>query len=360
MTRASSCTHFPAVDAVKAVASNLIVWHHLVFYGTMSEAVRPVAPGLMDWLSDQARIFVQAFLVVGGFLAARSLTPKFLGRTGASLLPVLWSRYARLMQTYLVALAVAIACAAIARHLSADPSIPAAPSLIQVLAHLFLLQDIIGQEALSAGVWYVAIDFQLYALLALILWAARSDAAAIDQNAGRLATGACIVLTVAALAWLNRDSSLDSWAIYFFGAYGLGVLAQRLTADGRGGTATIVVTAMTAGALLIEWRSRVLVAGVTALLLVWCSVGRISPRWAGSRLTAFFGRISYTLFLIHYPVCLLVGNLVHGFWPDSTAMNAVGLASAWLLSIAAADALHRLTEVSDAPIRLVPARNAGA
>jgi hypothetical protein len=49
-------------------------------------------------------------------------------------------------------------------------SISAAPDLGQLLAHVLLLHDLLDQEALSAGVWYVAIDFQLFALAILLLW----------------------------------------------------------------------------------------------------------------------------------------------------------------------------------------------
>ena len=63
------------VDALKAVSSQLIVLHHLAFYGPMSDAAHMLAPGLIGWLADYARIAVQVFLVISGFLAARSLAP---------------------------------------------------------------------------------------------------------------------------------------------------------------------------------------------------------------------------------------------------------------------------------------------
>ena len=53
--------------------------------------------------------------------------------------------------------------------LLAEPDTAAAPIFFLVLLHL-LLQDIVGVDALSTGVWYVGIDVQLYALLLLLLW----------------------------------------------------------------------------------------------------------------------------------------------------------------------------------------------
>ena len=64
------------VDVLKAVASQLIIFHHLAFYGPLSDVAQSLAPGLMHWFSDYARVAVQAFLVVGGFLAARGWRPR--------------------------------------------------------------------------------------------------------------------------------------------------------------------------------------------------------------------------------------------------------------------------------------------
>lgn len=46
-------------------------------------------------------------------------------------------------------------------------STPNPPKFFQLLVHIFLLQDLLNQEALSAGIWYVVIDFQLYTFLLL-------------------------------------------------------------------------------------------------------------------------------------------------------------------------------------------------
>jgi hypothetical protein len=41
----------------------------------MSDVAHPVMPDLLDWLYEYARMAVQIFLVIGGFLAAASLAP---------------------------------------------------------------------------------------------------------------------------------------------------------------------------------------------------------------------------------------------------------------------------------------------
>ena len=168
-------TRFALIDALKAVASQLIVLHHLAFYGPMSDLAQQIAPALMHWLSQDARMAVQVFLVVGGFLAARSLAPGGVLVSSASPWALLRSRYLKLVPPYAVALVLGMACAALARAWMTHNATPAAPGGWQFVVHLLLLHDILAVEALSAGVWYVAIDFQLFALLVGVLWLARDD-----------------------------------------------------------------------------------------------------------------------------------------------------------------------------------------
>lgn len=54
----------------------LIIWHHLAAYGPMSDVVQLAAPGVIGGLYDDARMAVQVFPVVGGFLFAAATLAK--------------------------------------------------------------------------------------------------------------------------------------------------------------------------------------------------------------------------------------------------------------------------------------------
>ncbi len=336
------------VDAIKAVASQLIVWHHLAAYSPMSEVLHPHATTLVDWLYADARIAVQAFLVVGGFLAARSLAPSpdavSQPMSGNALLRRIWLRYLRLALPYLIALAFAIVCAALARNLASHPETPAAPTSLQVLAHILLLQDIVGVDALSAGVWYVAIDFQLYVLFALLLELARRLGALTGTNSGVVAMVLCGGMATASLLWVNRDPSLDLWAPYFFGAYGLGIFAQWATGSGRSFRWLMAMAAIVVIALAIDWRSRILVAGLTALALAVGAGWRMPLHSWMETTVSRLGRISYPVFLIHYPVSLLVGAVILRSGSETTGVHLAALFAAWGLSLATGALLGSLTE----------------
>ncbi len=339
-----------AVDLVKALAAQLIVWHHFVSYGPLVKTLRPYAPALVDWLYIDARMAVQAFLVVGGFLAARSLAPQldapgpaWDGRRVATLAG---RRYRRLIPPFFVALALAIVCAALARAVLADPDTPAAPTFRQVLFHLLLIHDITGTEALTTGAWYVVADLQLFTLLLGLLWLAQ--ALARRMGCGPAPVRAALVLGLGALSlfWASRSPALEAWALYFFAAYALGIAAQwaawaAAPAPNRAGVATLLALLLLyALALAVDWRERPLVSLLTATLLLWGARARcpFGPRLQAC--SAGLSRISYWVFLIHYPLIMLFGVVVERLWPGQPLPAAAGLLAAWAATLGLAHALQ--------------------
>lgn len=325
-------TSLTLINLIKVLASQLILWHHFALYGPLPEVLSPLFGGPLAWLAEYGRLAVPAFLVTGGFLAARSLLFRSPGQ--AALMPgrLIVRRYWRLMAPYCVALLFALLAAAVARALGDDASVPAKPRLGQLLAHLLLLQDIVGLDALSAGVWYVAIDFQLYALLVLIAVVFRHHALEV-----------CVGLTVVSLFWLNRYSDIDMWAPYFFAAYGLGIVAAGIARQRHRVLWMIWLMLAISAALEVEWRSRILVAGATAMLLA-ASGGRLALVAGGRRVLDWLGAISFSVFLTHYPVLLLVGAVVDRVWPQSVPASGAGVVVAWALSMLSGHLLYRYVE----------------
>ncbi|NJD24449.1 MAG: acyltransferase [Betaproteobacteria bacterium] len=322
----------PLVDALKAVASQLIVLHHLSAYGPLAAAAREALPGTMGWLYDYARIAVQVFLAVAGFLAARGLAAD--GRAAfGNPLPLIWRRYLRLALPYFAALALAIAGAALAEVWLDDEAIPAPPHLVQLVAHALLLHSLLDVDALSAGIWYIAIDFQLFALATLLLWAGRGAGAALLLAAG-----------TASLFWWNRDADLDNWAIYFVGSYALGAAAWWAGDNRRPAGWITLIAAVGLAALAFDFRTRIAVALSVALLLALSRRSGLLERWPNWRPFAFLGRISYALFLIHFPLVLLANAVFVHFGWLTPAAAVFGIVATWAASIAVAAAFDRFVE----------------
>ena len=337
-------TQFVLINMLKAGAAQMIVLHHLAFYGPMADMAHTAMPDLIDWLYDYARIAVQVFLVIGGFLAARSLAPTAQPDVQHPL-QLIWRRYLKLAPPFIAAMLLAVLASSWASVWMSDPSISPPPTFSQMAAHVFLLHGVLGMESLSAGAWYVAIDFQLYALLTLLLWLV-----------GRVSPGRApqwlmplLVLggVFASLCYFNLDAGWDVWAPYFFGAYGLGALAWWVSDPERnpGSLRWSWLLAPAVIALSIDFRSRIAVAAITACVLVLCGRSRLGmPASGPAALLNRLGTISYSIFLVHFPVCLMVNAAFNRFVTPEPELALAGMALAWCASLTVGALFHRWVE----------------
>lgn len=349
----------PGIDALKALGCVLIVWHHLAFYGPMSDVVHTAAPQLMNWLYDYARMAVQVFLVVGGFLAASGLAPQGVAvfrQPGRLIL----RRYQRLAPPLFVALLVTTLVAALVRPWLPHPSVPDTPTVWQVLAHVLLLQDIVGQEALSAGIWYVAIDFQLFVMTVLLFTLASHAHRRWPGLPAQAGVWAVLGLAAASLGVFNRHAALDMTGLYFFGAYALGMLAWWASRSPRPARWLLALVLLGVLALALDFRGRLLVALVVALGLVALQRCRPVGRWLQAPWLLQLGQMSYAVFLIHFAVLLGVNAVVSQFWPTQVVANALGMLAAFGLSLLAGQALYLGVESRRRSARVPPGAGVSA
>ncbi|MEO6279981.1 acyltransferase family protein [Roseateles sp.] len=352
----------PHIDALKALAAQVIVLHHLASYGPIADAAHAALPLLAGVMHEYGRMAVQVFLVVAGFLSARALSPRG-GALRAGVPKLLWRRYLRLALPFLAALALTLGASGLI--VSSSPElVPADISAGQLLAHALLLHDVLGYEALTVGAWYVAIDLQLFAMLVGLLWLARRG----WRHPSRLVVGPLLVaaLAVASAFVFNRDAALDAYAPYFFAAYGLGALVHWFSLS-RHRRAGLVLLAVAFGAALwLDWRDRLALALATALWLAWAEARHarglplLPARWAEAMST--WAAPSYALFLVHFPVLLLTNALMTQLDSPPPAVGLSLLVATWGLANALARPFHRWVEAPaarfDPLIWLPPLRTA--
>ncbi len=349
------------IDLLKVFAALLIILHHLSNYGQIAVDARTVLPGLMTWLFEYGRYAVQIFLVTAGFLAAQSLTRYANAKLSSqTLLRIIINRYLRLFAPYLVALLVTILCAWIARFWVNDEFVGESETLSQFIAHLFFLQNILGLDSISAGVWYVAIDWQLYSVLAILLISFSSYQALIWLLS---------IVAVSALLYFNRSAQYEAYFIYFIGSYWLGVLAYLAKNFGDQKIQRLAKAALLAIGLIIAisafqeiWLRNFLAWFVALLLLVWGNasyptVGSTHSEWRGKmlRAIAWASPRSYCAFLIHFAFILLANTLyiASGLYSHESGALAICLILGVLISsIIAANYLYRWVELPSGKLKI--------
>ena len=341
------------IDVLKVLAAQIIVLHHCVSYGELATAANELLPSVGSFLFDYGRYAVQVFLVVAGYLAAQSVgTLMAIGHTHSNgfgtrlVLQLAMRRYLRLVGPFVVALLITMVCASLARQWSTDEYIGQPETIAQVLAHLFLLQGVLGYESISAGVWYVAIDWQLFTALAVVY-------AVFQRPLMRI--GVMSILIVASLLYFNRHTDYENSFIYFIGSYGLGVFAywassmNAIKANLRLVSAKKILLAITfivlVSALHSVWLRNYLALGIAFLLLYAGNRPNPHPQsrlasamqWASAR--------AYCAFLIHFAFILLANTAFVAWHVESPAIGLGFIALVSVLSWIAAGCLYRWVEM---------------
>jgi peptidoglycan/LPS O-acetylase OafA/YrhL len=99
-----------------------------------------------------------------------------------------------------------------------------------------------------------------------------------------------------------------------------------------------------AAALLYFWRSRLAISLAAGLVLFWAGRLGLLERWPASRVISYLGQTSYSLFLVHFPVLVVVSTAWVRLDQTSVSDARIGLAIAYVTSLATADLFYRAVE----------------
>lgn len=339
------------IDALKVLAAQIIVLHHCVSYGPLASAASDQLPNISSILFDYGRYAVQLFLVMAGYLAAQSAEKAFAiehanGFGMRLVLQLALRRYFRLVGPFVVALLITMVCAALARQWSVDEYIGQPETIAQVLAHLFLLQGVLGYESISAGVWYVAIDWQLFTALALVY-------AVFQRPVMRI--GVLSILIVVSLLYFNRHPDYEDSFVYFIGSYGLGVFAywassvNAIKANLRWVSPKKVLLAIAlivfVAGLHSVWLRNYLALAIAFLLLYAGNKPYPYPQSWLARAMQWASARAYCAFLIHFAFILLANTVFVALHVESPVIGLGFIVLISLLSWIAAGYLYRWVEL---------------
>jgi len=262
-----------------------------------------------------------------------------------------------LFAPYVIALLLTIACAWVARFWVKDEFVGQSETLAQFLSHLLFLQGILGLDSISAGVWYVAIDWQLYAILALMLGMFPGFRSLIWM---------LTIFCVASLLYFNRLGTYENYFIYFMGPYGLGILAQlsKNYADPKVNRfARIFLGIVTAVIVLSSfhqiWVRNILALVVSLALIIWGNRAYQDHKHMKYHKLVnailWSSRRSYCAFLLHFSFILLANTLYIAWGMDRRHDGVMAIALmliAVFMSWVAANYLYRWVEVPSRNLKL--------
>ena len=339
------------LDALRAFASVMILLHHFALYPPLSEHAEPMLGSILDGFRNHAR-FTQVFFVIGGYVMAYTMSTQTWRLPAAGLYMV--RRYCRLGIPYLASILLAMVACEFARGWVPVDVIGTPPTLPQFVAHLFFLQEFFGYEHLSTGLWFVCINFQMGLIYVIMLYLRD----ALLRWLGTSASGAWANLpmfagwgiSVFSLFFLNPNTDWDSWAIYFFPYFFMGIVVHDGLRNKSSEVGFWSYLALLVIAMIFGWRLRLASTAIIGLLLFVTEKSGLGGRWPKSRLIARIGRVSYSLFLVHFPVLIMVSTVWEKLGWNSPTQAVAGLLTAFFASVAASFVFYRLIELPSASL----------
>lgn len=283
------------LDFLRGMASLSVCWFHLtsITYGLetgagLYEYVR--LTGKYGWLG------VEVFFVISGFVIPYSLyRAKYQLRAYPTFL---LKRIIRLDPPYIASIVIILLIAyALVIHKGQAPQVEGAPlSVARVLLHLGYLNMFSSDNWLNPGYWTLAVEFQYYLMVGLVYPLFIS---------GRRIVRLGIFFCLATLWFLGGHRLLSGGApystfmIHFIFLFFMGILSfqRRVSIIGRGEYLALLVLT-TVGCFLTLGMLPTL-AGLFAVYVI------SSYERTNKAIINFFGKISYSLYLLHWPIGLL-------------------------------------------------------
>lgn len=307
-------SRFVFVDGLRGFAALAIVVFHIWWYEPHPWPALESAPAIIDAVFLRLRGGVQVLLVISGFVIA--YTMRNLWVTPREVVSFIARRIVRLVPAYWVAIAIAIVTDTFCSLFGELPS-PFADrvSAFRLLAHLLFLQDVFGYESLSAGMWTVCIEMQFY-VVAVLGWGVAQRLASKSQQAKRLTSAVGLLLTFAPLSLYSffhwyRQETTTQWVTHFLWFFFLGMTTwwalDRLVSV----WVFVITVGIVIGQLFFEWEIANVIAVATAILIFIAGKTERLNVWLNWGWLQYLGRISYSLYLIHYSISHL---LIHGGW----------------------------------------------
>ena len=165
------------------------------------------------------------------------------------------------------------------------------------------------------------------------------------------------------LFFFNLHESVDSWALYFFGSYGMGAFAWWAGHSRHAGKWLSLLAVVGAAALLWDFRFRIALAlavavglGAARWRLDHDTNQELAPKSASSsstlRVLRLLGRSSYALFLTHFTIVLWANVLwMRLAWTVPGAATWF-MATAWVACVVISLLFERFVEGPLSAIRI--------
>lgn len=324
---------FRFVDALRGIAAVAVAAHHFLHKSALEPTLRePLG------FCHYGLYGVQVFFVLSGFVIAHSLR-RGLARDGSSL-NFLARRQLRLDPPYWIVLLFTV----LVSHLEPKllPWIERKPlaGVSDTILNALYLQNITSAISVVDVAWTLCLEIQFYLVFVLLILTAQ--AVGKDRLWKPLAGGSVLALGLASL--LLPPYSADAWFIQWWYYFAAGVLCYASLKSAMANVPFLVLIVAVAYFAAERQSAAMMVGAGTALLLCAAGKFRFLEHGLNWPLLQYFGRISYSLYLVHFMVGTYVLRIGYRLTGDKVVPAIGWFLLAFLASVGAAHLFYRYVE----------------
>lgn len=304
------------IDALRGFAALWVAFFHFSFnwYKPLEQGPK-IAGGIVRYLYEcvmwHGGLGVEIFFVISGFVIAHTLlkatpSPRFVGN-------FILRRSIRLDPPYWSTIILALTCGWLSHWLLRDSAVYLPRQWWEIPASMFYLQDLLQYRAIVGVAWTLCLEVQFY-LFFVLAWAILAAVCATwrlsENHASNLRLAGFVLLGFYSLLVRFKFLPLpwpglfvQYWYLFQLGVFACWALTGRI----RGG-GFILYALMAASFLFFKWDKETF-AGLCISGLIF-GVGRANHLhdWLNFRPLQYFGRISYSLYLVHTIVGVRIVN----------------------------------------------------
>jgi peptidoglycan/LPS O-acetylase OafA/YrhL len=341
MAEETSRKRFVFVDALRGIAALMVLCHHMLFNPMLQTTLEGILPRAVCKFCALGVHGVEIFFVISGFVITHSMrnVAPTLGGAGRFIL----RRQLRLDPPYWAMLFLCILDVWVENHVPAFVHKPL-PTRDGLLANLFYVQLILHKPQIVMVAWTLCLEIQFYLcfiLMILIGGAAPTRPGGIS----RVTVAGVYALGIISMLCTGHQKIYAPNLLPFWSYFAAGVLCYwnfRRVIERRVFLSYLVAFAIATGWFLNDG---MVVGCVTTVCLCIAGEAGALGHWLSNRVLQYFGRISYSLYLVHL---LVVSAVIRGGY-RLTHTNPWGalfwFVTAAVLSVLAAHLFHKVIEV---------------
>ena len=332
--------HIHALTGVRGIASFWVLLHHTPNLYPLGEVHLPYLSNLFEkgWLG------VDLFFVLSGFVISYVYAAKMQTFSWPSAVRFWKLRIARVYPAHVVA-TLAFAPVYLTAHFAFGYVSPHDAFSVSKLIHALTLTNgwgIPNATGWNMPSWSVSSEWAAYLAFPLMVpFTGRSRSIAANLLAITAILGGMVGLAL----WLNNGESYTlDWEFtllriaseFLIGALLFDLFRKLEPAGGfdvLAGVSLVGILGLSAAGIPPFYDFVLIVLFATLVLSLALSTGAVA-RALASRPLVYLGEISYSIYLIHTVILLVMGQLLQRIWPDAADVGAIGFIAVYLAFIA--------------------------